>query len=149
MGELVYQLKYSHDISAVKKIVDLLGKFKGLETMDGIIPIPPTKKNRNFQPVYEISRELGKRVQVPVLEHVLEKRAIGPELKDVNNPELRKACLEKQFFLSPHHLMGKSILIIDDIYRSGSTLAVATELLHQAKVQNVFVLTMTKTRSKR
>jgi predicted amidophosphoribosyltransferase len=59
MGELVYQLKYNGDTSAISKIVDLLGKYKGLETMDAIIPIPSTNKSRVTQPVYAIARELG------------------------------------------------------------------------------------------
>jgi predicted amidophosphoribosyltransferase len=44
------QLKYRNDKSLVVRIVDLLGKYKGLETMDVIIPIPSTK-SRDFQPV--------------------------------------------------------------------------------------------------
>lgn len=50
MGELVYQLKYQGDTTILSKIVDLLEKFKGLETMDAIIPIPPAK-HRAIQPV--------------------------------------------------------------------------------------------------
>lgn len=44
MGEFVYQLKYKVDKSAVAEIVDLLGKYKGLETMDAIIPILESAK---------------------------------------------------------------------------------------------------------
>ena len=36
MGELVKQLKYKNDKSAVKKIVDLLKKYKGIEKFDAI-----------------------------------------------------------------------------------------------------------------
>lgn len=68
MGDLVYRLKYQGDNSAVCRIVDLLGRYKGLETMDAIIPIPSTNKHRKTQPVYLIARELGARLKVPVLE---------------------------------------------------------------------------------
>ncbi len=79
MGELVYQLKYQQDKRVLSKIVDLLEKYKGLETMDAVIPIPSTNQNRATQPVCAIARELGARIDVPVLEDALEKRAGGKE----------------------------------------------------------------------
>ena len=49
-----------------------------------------------------------------------------------------------------HDLSGMNVLLLDDLYRSGSTLAVATDVLYdQADCNNVYVLVMTKTRSRR
>lgn len=151
MGELVYQLKYRNDISVVRKIVDLLGVFKGLETMDIIIPIPSTNKTRIYQPVFEIARELGKRVNVMVLEHILEKSQGGAELKNIDDLVERENLLKQTLFLSDASVLtGKNVLLVDDLYRSGVTLSIATTILYQqAKVKDVYVLTMTKTRSKK
>lgn len=45
---------------------------------------------------------------------------------------------------------NKKVLIIDDLYRSGTTLMELTHLLYdEAQVQNVYVVTLTKTRSNR
>ncbi len=45
---------------------------------------------------------------------------------------------------------GRNILLFDDLYRSGETLkAVAQILKNKAGVKNVYILTITKTRSKR
>ena len=48
-------------------------------------------------------------------------------------------------------MMGPiKILLVDDLYRSGTTLRVATDLLKTTgKAEKVSVLTMTKTRSNR
>jgi len=49
-----------------------------------------------------------------------------------------------------YNLSNQNILLVDDLYRSGSTLQVATELLYNnCNVKDVYVLTMTKTRSNR
>ena len=151
MGELVYQLKYQGNTSVVTKIVDLLGKYKGLETMDAIIPIPSTNKHRVTQPVYVIARELGRRLDVPVIEDALEKSSGGPQLKNVEDPDEREELLKEYMTLTGNHdLSGLNILLLDDLYRSGSTLAAATDILYdQANCKNVYVLTMTKTRSRR
>lgn len=151
MGELVNQLKYKNDKSAVGKIVDLLSKYKGIEKFDAIIPILSTKKNRAYQPVDEVAQELGKRNGVKVLVGLLTKKAGGQELKNVNDPDKRKELLEDAISLSGDpDISGQNVLLLDDLYRSGATLSVVTNLLlEEAKVESVSVLTMTKTRVKR
>jgi competence protein ComFC len=151
MGELVYRLKYQNDRSSIAKIVDLLGKYKGLETMDAIVPIPSTNKQRPIKPVCEIAKELGKRVEVPVMLDALEKSHGGKELKNVDDSDERKRLLQEGIKLTgKHDLFDKNILLIDDLYRSGTTLTVASDILYkQAKVKDVFVLAMTKTRRKK
>ncbi len=151
MGELLYRLKYQGDASVVGQIVDRLGKYKGLETMDAIVPVPSTNKQRKIQPVLAIAKALAKRINVPVLDNILQKQTGGQELKNVDDSQARQALLETSLTLNPKaNLAGKNILLLDDLYRSGSTLTVATDILYQqAKVKNVFVLVMTKTRSKR
>lgn len=151
MGQLVYDLKYGNDRRAVDKIVNLLDKIKGIETMDYIVPVPPTNPGRRVRPVSEIARELGRRRGVEVSGGLLLKRTGGPELKNVDGPKERANLLQKSLFLSGNpDVSGRNVLLVDDLYRSGATLAVGTELLlRHGKAKAVYVLTMTKTRSRR
>jgi len=151
MGGYVYKLKYKNDKSAIKKIVDLLSKYKGIDKFDAIIPVPSSKKNRPYQPVDEIAQELGKRRRVDVLIGLLEKRDGGKELKNITDPVERIKELKKVISLSSKiNVSGQKVLLLDDLYRSGATLSASTDILYnQGKVSNVCVLTMTKTRSKR
>ncbi len=151
MGELLYQLKYKNKKELVIKIVDLLARFKGLESMDAIIPIPSTNKGREFQPVELIAEELGKRNNVVVLKNVLIKSNGGTELKNVEEVEDRQELLKASMSLKEGvNLKDKNVLLVDDLYRSGTTLNVAADLLYdEAEVENVYVLTMTKTRTSR
>jgi predicted amidophosphoribosyltransferase len=149
MGELVYQLKYRRDRAILPEIVDKLDKVKGIEKFDAIIPIPPTNKGRAFQPVTEIANALGARRGVPVLTDVLTKQG-GRELKNVDDLGERAKLLEESFAIdNAAKVTGKKVLLVDDLYRSGATLAEATKKLRAAGATYVGVLTMTKTRSRR
>ncbi|MEN9433477.1 MAG: hypothetical protein RLZZ422_1066 [Pseudomonadota bacterium] len=151
MGELVYRLKYQGDISILPDIIELLSKFKGLESMDVIVPVPSSNKNRRVQPVDAIAKALSEKLNVRLGLDVLVKHKGSEELKNIDDPQQRLKLLSEQLELNNMaQVMGKNVLLVDDLYRSGSTLSVATDLLYKhAKVKDVFVLVMTKTRSKR
>ncbi len=124
-------------------------KFKGFDQFDYIIPVPSSNKERDIQPVLKISKALGIRVNVPVEEHALIKQGTSPELKNLTDTYERERLLRQYMTLQNGYTFeGKNILLLDDLYRSGSTLTIATEILYQlGKAGNVMVLTMTKTRS--
>lgn len=150
MGELVYQLKYQHDETVVQKIVNLLMQIKGLEKMNSIIAIPPSNLQRKHQPVFSVAIELGKRLQIPVYIDYLMKNSTE-ELKSVTESSKRIELLKKSMQINKkYNIHNHNTLLLDDLYRSGSTLYVATELLYNnCNVKDVYVLTMTKTRSNR
>ena len=64
LGELIYKLKYQKDISCLSKIIDLvkdtLDEWNIKEKIDVVIPTPPSKGQRIYQPVFEISKEIAK-----------------------------------------------------------------------------------------
>lgn len=150
MGELVYSLKYKGDQAVIPRIVSLLDAIGGIEKFDFLIPVPPTNKNRKFQPVELIADALGARRNVKVLKNYLRNEG-DSELKGITDPVARNELLQKALQLTAHgDVVGKKVLLIDDLYRSGSTLHFATELLlREGKASSVWVLTMTKTRSNR
>lgn len=151
MGELINRLKYHSDQSVISKIIELINKnLKNITVVDFLVPVPPSNLNRAFQPVYKIVEELSKNTTVPLLKNLVSKTNIE-ELKSITNPARREALLRQSLQLNSNiNIKNKTILLIDDVYRSGATVRAVTDLLYnQAKVKNVYVLTMTKTRSNR
>ncbi len=151
IGELVYQLKYRNNQAATPKIIEILKGLGGIEAFDFIIPVPSSKKNRPYQPVDEIAKALGTQRGVPALVNFLVKNAIGGEVKNIDDPAERAKALAGAITIqSEQDISGKRVLLLDDLYRSGVTLNICCSVLYQnAKVSEVCVLTMTKTRSKR
>lgn len=150
MGQLVYRLKYASDQTALAEIVTLLDDIKGIENFDYLVPIPATNKKRIVQPVDSIAVALGKRRGVAVLGGFLENTG-NEELKGISDPVERHERLRAAMRIAgDRQITGKSLLLIDDLYRSGTTLMIATDLLYNAgKAGKVCVLAMTKTRSTR
>ncbi|TCP95191.1 phosphoribosyl transferase-like protein [Cricetibacter osteomyelitidis] len=147
MGELVYQLKYNQNPNNVSKIVDLLvDAFSGWESMDMLITAP-FSNHREYQPVMLIGDELSKRVNLPC-HHVLKKIKNKTSLKNLSSIEDKKQALTGNIILDSHDLTlkNKTILLIDDLYSSGSTLEYSTNVLLQNGAKEVNVLVMTKTK---
>jgi len=151
IGELVYQLKYKQDKSVVSKIVDLVLNQIHFQNIDNLIliPAPPSKLDREFQPVFLIVEELAKRLNVPYYLDLLKKEN-SEELKNEDDVEKRIKILQNSIKINKNYdIVNKRILVIDDLYRSGVTLSVVSDILKNLKVKAVYVLTMTKTRTKR
>lgn len=151
IGEALFQLKYRNDSSQVPFLVNQLVKF--LKTrlvtpyIDVILPTP-SSKYRDYQPVYDITSHVARELNKPFDLDFIHKIRETPELKSVQDSNERRRILEGTFSVrNPYQYKGQKILIIDDLFRSGSTLNEITSLLYnQANVQNVYVVTLTKTR---
>jgi predicted amidophosphoribosyltransferase len=146
LGELVYKLKYRHDKTVINDIVHIICSFAKFRSIDVIIPVPPSNISRTFQPVNEIARELGRALSIQVLDNAVRKTKNTPELKNVSTPQEKYDILKDVFEVVASSIKGKTVLVFDDLYRSGATLRAITEILKQGEVGKVKVLALTKTR---
>ena len=148
IGELLYQFKYRNDQNALHQIVratiEYLGdKVKG--KINVILPVPPSNPTRTV--TSQIAQGLADGLGVGFSRTALTKSKNTNELKSVTDPEERKKALEGAFKADKQQLEGKSVLLVDDVYRSGATLSTATEVVaDQGKARVVYVLAITRTR---
>lgn len=151
IGALVYKLKYRADTSVVPQLVDFILRIKRFEKMNCIVPAPPSDTTRRVQPVFIVGQELSKKTGIPFTRDAILKIKDTPQLKQITDPTEREKILADAFkFNNKYNFTGLNVLIIDDLFRSGSTLKAITSVLYnQAKVSNVYVVTLTKTRSLR
>lgn len=151
VGECVFKAKYRNDFSKIDLLVDvsvdfLVNFWKILDKIDLIIPVPASKK-RDIQPVYVLVEDIAKKLRKEYCLDYFEK---------VNDIEAKDLTLEekKKFFnetLKKNKKLTRkaSILIVDDLYSTGFTLnMVCAELLKEEYIENVYVLTMTKTKGR-
>ena len=148
VGELLYQLKYKRNTDTLEALVELATVFvrKWSPSVSAIVTVPATRVRRS-QPVVELATGLGKNLELPVLDGFVQNVKNTKELKNVFDYNERIRLLEGAYKVRDQSLGGKSVLLFDDLYRSGATLNAVTKILYdQGKCSTVYALALTRTR---
>jgi len=149
LGELVYRLKYKGDKNVIPSIVEAVVSFlqgRAIQA-DVIVPMPPSKLQRSYQPVIEVASALSNALKIALDTTSLKKTKATPQMKDVGDYSARVAALEAAFTVGKD-LEGKRILLIDDLFQSGATMnVVAKTLREQGHAKAVYAIALTRTRS--
>lgn len=154
IGESLYLLKYRYDKSQVEPIAEtatqFLQKTPFFRDLVAIICAPPSETHRPFQPVWELARAIAKKLDLAFpLGYLIKVKQTKP-LKDADDCRNRKEQLAGAFRVKDNRFARKCVLLFDDLFRSGETLnQIAYVLLTHGKLSAIFVLTITKTRTKR
>lgn len=143
IGELIYKFKYKKDKKCLQKIMnlikDILDRWNLDQKVDVVIPVPPSNKTREYQPVFEISKEVAKYLGKECKTDLLSKES-NLQVKDgynINGTIKQIKKIEKP----------ANILVIDDLYSTGETLNETCKILKNDKnVKKVYCLAITKTK---
>jgi competence protein ComFC len=145
VGELLYQLKYRSDQTAVDQLAEAAADF--LKTwkppVEGIVPVPPSLTRRN-QPVIAVATALAERAGIPLLAECLSKVKQTPQLKDIFEYDKRTEALKDAFSVAAEQTTGKTLLLFDDLFGSGATVSHIVEVLkNHGGATAVYLLTLT------
>lgn len=115
---------------------------------DVIMPIPihiSRLRQRGFNQAQLVAEELGARLNLPVVSDVLLRTEKTAPQKDLNSEE-RAENLRHAFTIHPQKIKMcngyKRILLLDDIYTTGSTINSCARILKSAGVEKVYFLTL-------
>lgn len=149
VGELLYQLKYQGNQAVVGELVETAARFVESSWKPGmttVVAVPPSRA-RASQPVLVFAEGLAKRLNVTFARDGVVRTREVPELKNVFDYEERLRILTGLYRVSSD-ISGQSVLLVDDLYRSGATMNAVTSTLYDAGASNVFALALTRTRSR-
>ena len=152
-GKALYQLKYHSDYSQIdflaKIAIDFLRTRKVTPYLNAIISVPPSF-SRQLQPVQEIAKNISASLGISHdLEYLIKTRPTD-QLKGVTDQAEREKIISGAFKVADLRYSNKKILLFDDLFRSGTTLnEICNVLYNEGQVQNVYVITLTKTRVNR
>lgn len=144
----IYQFKYHNQRSfghcyikeAVRKYESLIREWNP----EVIIPVPlhtKRRRKRGYNQAEILAEELGKQLKIPVAEELVVRRKNTTPQKQKNKKE-RRQSLSGTF--AQRYRIGKirSVLIIDDIYTTGSTVDEVSRILKRAGAEKVYYLTI-------
>lgn len=107
-----------------------------------LVPVPVHKqrrRQRGYNQAELFAREIGRRMNLPVRTDLLIRSINTRPQKELDDVQ-RKKNLKKAFTITQSIVQLKKILLIDDIYTTGSTADAVAELLKCAGAETVYVL---------
>ncbi|WFS61850.1 ComF family protein [Pseudodesulfovibrio thermohalotolerans] len=117
-------------------------------TPDAVVPVPLHGRRlvwRGFNQSAEIGRGLARRLKLPLLLHGLERTRNTPPQTSFGFKE-RQINIKGAFAANPARIEGRRVLLVDDVYTTGSTLRECARTLRRAGCAAVDVLVLARTR---
>ena len=149
----IHQLKYGDLRALAGSLADLMAEgWPALAPegtgFDTLVPIPlhrARQRERGYNQAALLARELGARLQRPVIESGLERiRDTAPQVG--LKPAARRQNVRNAFRCRGGHFEGQRVLLIDDVCTTGATLEAAATALRAGGAVSVWAYTLARAR---
>lgn len=148
---IILKYKFQEKSYLYKTIVNFLLKngklFEIIKTYDTIVAVPISKKRkktRGYNQSYLLAREIANRAGIKIENKCLFKTKNIIEQSKLNKEERIKNIKGVYELKNSYRLENKKILLIDDIYTTGSTVNECCKVLKKANPKEIDVLTIAK-----
>lgn len=151
MRQAVHELKYNNHINIAPPLAEIMAlsfNDTGLAgRADIVIPIPIHRSRqirRGFNQSEELARGFCSRLHLPMETSVLHKTKKTKRQMELPF-DLRVGNIRGSFSVThPEKIRGKRVLLIDDVFTTGSTLDEAAKVLREAGASIVYCYTLSK-----
>jgi ComF family protein len=140
----VHQLKYEGWSRAAEAMAEAMAQLEPLTAGLSLVPIPLGSRRmqaRGYNQSERIAAVLGKRLQLPVRADLLT-RVRETRTQTALTPEARHANVAGAFDALP--VGGVNLVLVDDVFTTGATLAAAGAALIQAGAARVEAVTFAR-----
>lgn len=142
----MYRFKYGNRQRYAAFFGDEIARRLGREILgfnaQVIVPVPLHKKRlkmRGYNQAYLLAKRIGERLSIPVRDDIVY-RAKNTKALKVLNPSQRQNNLKGAFKLGADSVKYCSIILVDDIYTTGSTVDEISSLLKRAGARCVYFI---------
>jgi ComF family protein len=119
-----------------------------IDSANLIIPIPlhPSReRERGFNQATLLARELARLSRLPIDEHSVVRRIHTERHRAGMDSIARRKSVAGAFALRRRdRIVGRRVLLIDDVFTTGATVSVCAAVLREAGAEEVFVLTLAR-----
>ena len=148
MSRSIYRFKYNSKKEYALFYGEEISKSLGMKIKswnpDALIPVPIHKsklKKRGFNQAYLIAKEISKNLNIPINDKILIRKNQTKVQKNLGAKE-RENNLKKAFNVKKNSVKLNTVVIIDDIYTTGSTIDAISTVLKESGVKKVYFITL-------
>lgn len=148
VAKSIYRFKYygRREYARVyaEEAADYLKDFFREVSPDALVPIPIHRRRyakRGYNQACELAKEISKITGIPVTDKLLKRRRNTAPLK-LLDPDERQKNLKNAFIVGENSVKLKTIILIDDIYTTGTTMNEAAKVLHKAGIPDVYFVAL-------
>ena len=148
MADSIFRFKYmgrqEYAGFYAKDLYDRYGFWLHAVRPDALVPVPihaSRKRKRGYNQAELLAAELSKHSGIPVNRKLIIRQKRTKPQKDLTTQE-RQNNLKKAFKISPNDVKLSTIVIIDDIYTTGSTVDDMAKLLMASGIQKVYYVAL-------
>ena len=121
--------------------------FEFIKSYDTIVPVPISNKRykeRGYNQSYLLAREISRNTMLKLQNRSIIKNKNIIEQSKLNKEE-RKANIQGVYkLIDSKNIKNKNIILIDDVYTTGSTVNECARVLQQARPKSISVLVIAK-----
>ncbi|HZK18009.1 MAG TPA: ComF family protein [Clostridia bacterium] len=150
LKQAVQQLKYSGRQSLAATLGSLMADVVVRERLyhaaDIIIPVPLSRlriQERGFNQAELLAKEVGRVLGVVVEGNLLQKRYETPSQAGLSMRKRHKNLRGAFIIKNSRPIVGRKVLLVDDVFTTGSTLSVASEELLKCGASAIVAVTAT------
>lgn len=148
LRQAIYRFKYKGRYEYAQFFGTEMAKVLGTEIKswnpDALIPVPlhrSKKRARGFNQAEALARVLGKQLEIPVNTSLIKRVKRTVPQKQLNR-QLRQNNLKKAFKICRNDVKLSTIIIVDDIYTTGSTVDAMAQVLLDAGIKNIYFVAL-------
>lgn len=142
MYRFKYQNKREYADYYAREAVQQYGRWLAERAPEVIIPVPmyrAKKKLRGYNQAEAFAEALGRETGLPVEKNLIERTRNTIPQKKLNDID-RKKNLKGAFQVKQNIVEYKKVLLVDDIYTTGSTMDAVAKELRAAGIENIYFM---------
>ena len=146
LGEALFQLKYRADPSRVAPIADTVASFfrRWCPDVDLLVPVPPSKAGNDV--VRRVGEAVASILELEFCPDCLWKESSGKQVKNLGTVADRAEHVEGTIRTLAERVAGRGVLLIDDLFQTGTTLGESARALKRGGSPRVSAVCLTYAR---
>ena len=148
IASAIYRFKYANRREYADFFGEEIARYLGEEMHrmhpDGLIPIPlhpARQRRRGYNQAQLLAKSISRYTGIPVYDKILVRVKNTVPLKKLN-PRQRQNNLKKAFHIRGNDVKLKTIILVDDIYTTGSTMDAAARVFLEAGAEKIYFITL-------